>query len=100
MISATCTAEHWLQLACAGFAALAAFTWFWASRVKAPISKEEMVARWDVPVPGLHRLIELATRQSRMNAIAALFAAAAAFCQVPLAFMPPCYGGPVWPFSN
>jgi Spy/CpxP family protein refolding chaperone len=31
-----------------------------------------------------------------MNAVAALFAAAAACCQIPLAFMPTCWSGAPW----
>jgi hypothetical protein len=37
--------------------------------------------------------------QSKLNAQAALFAALAAFCQLPQAFMPTCWGGVSW-FSN
>ena len=82
MLSALCTLEHALQFGAAIFAAMAAITWLSASRVKTPDgvtwSNEDALARG-------------VTKQSRLNALAALFAAMAAFCQIPLPFMPTCW---------
>jgi hypothetical protein len=88
-----CIVEHWLQFASGGFAALAAFMWFWASTIKAPtkFTEQEMQARYGAPIPAIAHIIRLATRQSRLNAFAALFAGVAAICQIPQAFMPTCW---------
>jgi hypothetical protein len=98
MGSGLCTFEHWLQFASAGFASLAAIAWLWASRIKAPkqITEDQMRARYDTPIPALVQLLGLITRQSRMNAVAASFAGAAAICQIPQAFMPTCWSGSPW----
>jgi hypothetical protein len=86
-----CILEHWLQLFSAIFAALAAVTWFWASRIKAVITPDQMKPLYDVPIPALERLVGLVSKQSRLNAAAAFFAAIAALCQIPQAFMPTCW---------
>jgi hypothetical protein len=87
-----CTVEHGLQLISAVLAALAALTWLWASRMKAPkFTEEEAQALYDAPIPILVTLVRVIARQSRMNALAAVFAALAALCQIPLAFMPTCW---------
>jgi hypothetical protein len=97
MGSTLCTVEHWLQFVSGGFATLAAITWFWASSIKAPpMTEEAMQAHYGVPIPALVDLVKLLAQQSRMNALAALFAGAAALCQIPQAFMPTCWSGAPW----
>jgi hypothetical protein len=89
-----CTVEHWLQFASGIFAALAAFTWLWASRVRAPseITQDQMAATSGDIITPLDRLMKAIAKQSRLNATAALFAAFAALCQMPQAFLPTCWG--------
>lgn len=88
-----CTIEHSLQFASAVFAALAALTWLWASRVKAPSEiAEEQMRRPLAAIPVVDLLMKAVARQSRLNASAALFAGLAAFCQLPQAFLPTCWG--------
>jgi hypothetical protein len=74
-----CIAGHWLQVDSGIFGAIAAFTWLAASRVKGPDgvtwSNEDALAL-------------AVTKQSRLNALAAMFAAIAAFCQLPQAVIP------------
>jgi hypothetical protein len=78
-----CIAERWLQLGCSVFAALAAVTWWLASRAKVPHP-----ITWE----NINAFSAGAVKQSRLNAWAALFAAVAALLQIPLAFMPTCWG--------
>jgi hypothetical protein len=86
-----CTIEHWLQLASAVFAALAAWKWFTASRGKVPTTATY------ANIDEMYGIIE---RQSRQNAYAAAFAGIAALLQIPQAFMPTCWSGSPWFLSN
>jgi hypothetical protein len=97
-----CPLEHWLQIGAVVCGIAAAALWFWASRTKVPaFSREEMQATYSTPVPALVTLVGLINRQSKLNALAALFAALAAICQVPAALLPvTCWSGPPWPFSS
>lgn len=78
-----CVAEHWLQLGSGLFAALAAITWWLASRATVPHP-----ITWN----NIDAFSAGAVKQSQLNARAALFASLAAFLQIPLAFMPTCWG--------
>jgi len=99
-----CIAEHWLQFASGVLAGCAAITWFMASRIK-PSAALTRLAEGIAHVTErefLHEqsaIAQITIRQSRTNAIAALFAAGAAIIQLPLAFMPTCWSGAPW-FSN
>jgi hypothetical protein len=83
MTNIWCSAEHWLQLASGAFAVLAAVTWWLASRAEIP---------HPVTWANIDAFSAGAVKQSRLNAWAALFAAAAALLQIPQAFMPTCWG--------
>ncbi|GEM_PF-3751000 len=78
-----CIAAHWLQLGSGVFAALAALTWFRASRAKVP---------HPITYDNINEFSAGAVRQSQLNALAALFAAFAALLQIPLVIMPTCWG--------
>jgi hypothetical protein len=78
-----CALQHWLQFGSGFFAVLAAITWFLASRAKIP----NPIA-WN----NIDAFSAGAVKQSRLNALAAIFAAVAALLQVPQAFMPTCWG--------
>jgi hypothetical protein len=86
-----CVAEHWLQLASAVFAALAAWKWFTASLDKVPA---------EATFANLDEVYAIVGRQSRQNAYAAAFAGIAALLQLPQAFMPTCWSGTGWFWSN
>jgi hypothetical protein len=77
-----CSVEPYLQLSSASFAVGAAVTWLRASRIKVAEA-----------TPLLSAVTRSTARQSGLNAWAALLAAIAAVLQVPLAFMPTCWGG-------
>jgi hypothetical protein len=97
-----CTTEQWLQFTSGAFALLAALTWFSASRTKPSekITEDQMGSRYSVPTPALVTLVAITTRQAKRNAMAALFAAIAAFCQIPQALMPTCWSGAPWFLSH
>jgi hypothetical protein len=86
-----CTTEHWLQLASAVFAALAAWKWFTASLGKLPAQ---------ATFENLDGVYAIIGRQSRQNAYAAAFAGVAALLQLPQSFMPTCWSGAPWFLSN
>jgi len=97
-----CTVEHWFQFASGVFAMIAAIIWLLASRLRAPselTQRHVLDVQGDI-IPILDRLMKAVASQSRMNAWAALFAALAAFCQLPQAFMPTCWSGSPWFDSN
>jgi hypothetical protein len=78
-----CIAEHWLQFGSGICALIAAVVWWKASRSKVP---------HPITFDNIDTFSNSAVRQSRLNALAALFAAIAALLQFPLAFMPTCWG--------
>jgi hypothetical protein len=89
-----CTVEHLLQLASGCFAIIAALAWFAAYFVKAPAgidTTRPVSLNKDVIAP-LDKLMKAVARQSKLNGVAAFFAALAALCQTPQAFMPTCWG--------
>jgi hypothetical protein len=102
MPSILCTAEHWFQFASGVFAVIAAVIWFLASRVRGPseLTQQHLPSVQGDSFPILDRLMKDVARQSRRNATAAFFAALAAFCQLPQAFMPTCWSGAPWFLSN
>jgi hypothetical protein len=86
-----CTTEHWLQLASAVFAALAAWKWFTSSLGKLPAQ---------ATFENLDEVYAIIGHQSRQNAYAAAFAGVAALLQLPQSFMPTCWSGAPWFLSN
>jgi hypothetical protein len=98
MLSSICTLEHFIQLGSGVFALIAAIFWGLSTRAKAisKIPPQQMSAGWGGNIPGLVALVKDVEKQSRLNAWAAFFAAVAALCQIPLAFMPACWSGSPW----
>jgi glucose-6-phosphate dehydrogenase assembly protein OpcA len=87
MLLNICTVEHVLQFASAVFAGLAAWRWLVASLVTVPPGTERATT-----LDSLDHVYPIISRQSRLNAQAALFAGIAALLQLPQAFMPTCWG--------
>jgi hypothetical protein len=89
-----CTVAFSIQIGSAACGIIAAITWWRASSVKTPteMTHDQVKAVEGDIIPVLDRLMRGVTRQSKLNALAAGFAAAAAILQVANAFMPTCWG--------
>jgi len=87
MHSAICGIEHIIQAASGACALIAAINWLKASLLKFPATGT---------YANIDEVYGLLSRQSRLNAYAAGFAAVAAILQFPLAFMPSCWSGAPW----
>jgi hypothetical protein len=89
-----CKIEHALQIASGIFALAAAIVWLRASLTKgAPDFTTNSVVAQGGLTSLFDGLLRAVAKQSRLNAIAALLAALAAFCAFPQAFMPTCWSG-------
>jgi hypothetical protein len=98
MSNAWCTVEHWLHFTSGVFAITAAIAWLSAylSKVRSePITQQMKNAPSEI-IPILDRLMGAVVKQSKLNAWAALFAALAAFFQLPQAAMPTCWSDAPW----
>ena len=93
-MSGICMVEFPTQIGSVACAFAAAIIWWRASRKKVPseLTQTRVEAMHGDIVPVLDKLMVAIASQSRLNALAAGFAAVAAILQVALAFMPTCWG--------
>ena len=93
-MSGICIVEFQTQIMSAACAFAAAIIWWRASRKKAPseLTQAHVEAVHGDIIPILDKLMVAVASQSRLNALAAGFAAVAAILQVALTFMPTYWG--------
>jgi hypothetical protein len=88
-----CVVGHSLQILSGALALVAAAIWFVASQVKSPPDfSSESVTESGGLSSLIDKLLRSVAHQSRLNALAAFFAALAAVCSIPQAWMPTCWG--------
>lgn len=95
-MSGICAVAFSTQIGSAICAVAAAGFWFAASLKKTPPSiprdEEGLIALRGHVIPAVEKLMEAVASQSKLNAIAAALAGAAAILAVVQSFMPTCWG--------